>query len=103
MIKNLLLRCVLVVNAVELEAKGFCIILRVRYPHYSGTSRALAAGGLCSDDGVFVELELEQRSYTSNNADAHGCRREGDRFGGRINDGGLPMPRSVGERMMGLP
>jgi hypothetical protein len=59
---------VLLVDRAELEAE-VRIVLLARYAH--DTRRCLAVERLCSDDGVFVELLLQQGSYPRDDAYAH--------------------------------
>lgn len=81
MVKDLLLCSILVVHAVELEAERLHVVLWIRYPHNGRTTRALTANRLCSDDGIFVKLKLEQGSDAGNNADTHGCGRGSEGLG----------------------
>jgi hypothetical protein len=67
-VEELLLCRVLFVDRAKLEAE-VRIVLLARYAH--DTQRCLAVECLCGDDGVFVELLLQQGSDSRDDAYAH--------------------------------
>jgi hypothetical protein len=75
-VEQLLLRGFLLVDGAELEAERLGVVLGARDPHDGGDRVAIE--GLGGDDGVLVELILEQGADASNDAHAHGgCRGVG--------------------------
>ncbi len=70
-VKDLLLSRALVVDAVKLKAKVFCVVFRIRYAHDGWTASLLAACGHCGDNGVFVQFKLQQRTDPCDDAHTH--------------------------------
>lgn len=87
LVKQLLLGGGAVVDALELEAEGLGLVLRIGDSDDVRQRVFVPRGALSGNNGVLIELVPEQGSYTGKHADAHGgdggpqgkVRREGGR------------------------
>lgn len=82
-IKKLLLRRILLVNRAELEAKRLGIVLWTWYAYHC--RGCIAFDRLGGDNGILVQLLLEQGADSRDDADAHGEMEGRGRKGLRSN------------------
>lgn len=71
-VKQFLLCRGAIVNAVELEAEGLGLILRIGDADHIRRRVFVASSTLGGNNGVLIELVLEQGSHAGKHTDAHG-------------------------------